>query len=445
MMSRRRLFPALVLVLVLKAASSAQEVSFRKDLAPLLHRRCAGCHGEESSKGGYRLDTFARLRKAGDSELSPVTAGKPEESELYRLLIEPDPHDRMPQKADALPAQEIALVERWVREGAPYDGGSEDRRLVELARETLLQPAPQLYSRPAPVTALTFSPDGKQLVVSGYYEVTLWNLDGTQLVRRIGGLPERVNSIAWHPSERLLAIGGGSPGMWGTVMLVNLADDDKVQVLCDLTDAVQSVAFSPDGNRLVAGCGDRTVRVFATASGKEERVLKHHADWVQSVAFQSAGKFALSSSRDRTVRVFDAATGEVESAYQGHSTPVTAAAFTPDGARAVSSSGGREVHLWNTRNGERRSLIKDLSSRVQQLLAGRLGVVASTADCLIHVFQLSGRHEFVTLVGHGDQVQALALSPDEQWIASGSQDGEVLLWSMHCGTWVQRWTPSPIR
>jgi WD40 repeat protein len=370
---------------------------------------------------------------------------KPEESELYRLLIELDPHDRMPQKANSLPPHEIALVERWVREGALYDGGSEDRRLVELTQETLLQPAPRLYSRPAPVTALTFSPDGKQLIVSGYYEATLWNLDGTQLVRRIGGLPERVNSIAWHPGGKLLAIGGGSPGMWGTVMLVNLAGDDEVQVLCDLAETVQSVAFSPDGHRLVAGCGDRTVRVFETSSGKEERVLKHHADWVQSVAFQAAGKLALSSSRDRTVRVFDAATGEVESAYQGHSTPVTAAAFTPDGARAVSSSGGREVHLWNTRNGERRSQIKDLSSRVQQLAVGRLGVVASTADGLIHVYQLSGRHEFVTLVGHRDQVQALALSPNEQWIASGSQDGEVLLWSVHCGTWVQRWTPSPMR
>ena len=57
---------------VASGASGSPAVSFKKDVAPLLQRRCVTCHGEESAKGGYRLDTFARLSKAGESDLAPI-------------------------------------------------------------------------------------------------------------------------------------------------------------------------------------------------------------------------------------------------------------------------------------------------------------------------------------------------------------------------------------
>src|SRR5678816_2754136 len=83
-------------------------VSFRAEIAPLLQRRCGVCHDAEQAKGRYRLDTYERLLKPGESDLAPIVAGKPGESELYSLLLEHSPEDRMPQKADPLPEREIA-------------------------------------------------------------------------------------------------------------------------------------------------------------------------------------------------------------------------------------------------------------------------------------------------------------------------------------------------
>src|SRR6185436_1855744 len=97
---------------------------------------------------------------------------------------------------------------------------------------------------------MAFSPDGSQVAVSGYYELTIWNIEDGTLVSRIGGLPERITSIAWHPRLPLLAVAGGSPMQWGTVALAdptNLAAD---RYLCDLPEVALSVAFSPDGTRL---------------------------------------------------------------------------------------------------------------------------------------------------------------------------------------------------
>jgi len=102
-----------VLWLVLALANSAMgEVSFRRDVAPILLKQCQGCHGAEKSKGKFRLDSFERLMKAGESKDAPVAAGKPGASAIYRLITAKDEDDRMPQKADPLPAAQSQASSR---------------------------------------------------------------------------------------------------------------------------------------------------------------------------------------------------------------------------------------------------------------------------------------------------------------------------------------------
>ena len=81
------------------------------------------------------MDTFERLMKPGESDLAPITPEQPKDSELYNLLLEHSPEDRMPQKADPLPEAEIALIERWISEGAVCDASSPQQPLVEMVRE----------------------------------------------------------------------------------------------------------------------------------------------------------------------------------------------------------------------------------------------------------------------------------------------------------------------
>lgn len=435
---------SILLFLSIAPARSEAPVSFRAEVAPLLHRRCAACHQEDSAKGRYRLDSFARMIRPGESDLPPIVPRRPEESELYRLLLEPAAEDRMPQKADALPPAEIALLERWIREGAIYDGGSPERPLVELARESLLHAAPAHYSRPAPVTALAFSPDGALLAVSGYYEVTIWNLADGALAQRIGGLPERINALAWHPQRNLLAVAGGSPGQWGGVALVDPGAGFQVRYLCDLPETALGVTFSPDGALLAAGNGDRTIRFFDTASGKQTRVLRQHADWVQAVAFSPDGRLLVSASRDRTARVFKVATGELETTFSDHDAPLLGAAFL-DNDTVVSLARGRSVLTWDVKKGERKAEFTGLPADVPQFAAGPFGVLTAGADSRVRVYQTSDRKELFAFAGHRDVVQSLALAPSGEIFASGSADGTVCIWSLACGTWVQRFIASPRR
>ena len=86
---------------------------------------------------------------------------------------------------------------------------------------------------------------------------------------------------------------------------------EELKSLAGHTDAVLSVAFSPDGSRIISGSYDNTVRVWDATSGEELRSLAGHTDRVWSVAFSPDGSRIVSGSSDQTVRVWDAKSGEV--------------------------------------------------------------------------------------------------------------------------------------
>jgi WD40 repeat protein len=348
----------------------------------------------------------------------------------------------MPQKAGALPAEEIALFERWLNAGAIYDGGDPARPLAELVREIYLRPAPSRYARPIPITALAFSGDAKRLAVSGYREVTIWNPAEGTLARRLGGMPERISALAWHPKRNLIAVAGGTPGQWGTVALVDAGHGYKIRLLCDLPEMALSVAFSRDGETIVAGCGDRTMRLFDTATGNQIRVLRQHSDWVQAVAFNPGGTLLVSASRDRTARVFDAKTWEIEASYQDHDTPLLAAAFSPDGSRVFTTARGHG-HVWHPGKANKRGELEELGGDARQLATGPFGVAAACADGAVRLYQGEGGRPWLTLTGHHDAVQSIAAAPPGVWLASGSADGEVIVWSLDCATSISRFTAVP--
>jgi WD40 repeat protein len=411
--------------LLLAFAAPAAPVSFQKEIAPLLQRRCASCHDAESNKGKYRLDTFARMMKPGDSDQAPIVAAKPADSQLISLLHEANAEDRMPQKADPLPENEIALIERWIAEGANFDGGSPQRPLVELVRETMLGDAPVVYARPIPATALAFSPDASQIAVGGYHEVTIWNVADGSLSTRIGGLPQRIMSVAWHPSLPLLAVAGGTPMQWGTIALVDPTGITPPRFLCDLSETGLSVAFSPNGKYLAAGAGDRTVRLFDPVSGRQRHILKVHADWVQTVSFSPDGNELLTSSRDRTARVIDPEKGEVVASYTNHDSPLLGAVFAPDGKRAWTLARGGVMHQWDAGNGQNKAEVK--GAEFQQIAMSNGGLLAITAGGELRRYPVEGSKVEATYNLPSSPSAACIVSPDAARLAIGGFDGSIAI------------------
>ena len=278
------LVPLAQTIVAADAAESTSSVSFSKAIAPLLQQKCATCHGPEKTKGGYQLHTFAALMKPGESKETPIVAGAPARSHLFQLLIAKDPDDRMPQKDDSLPPLQIALVERWIKEGAKFDGADPKATLASLLPQGNHPDPPASYARPVPILALAFSPDGRELATSGYHEITIWNPSDGTLLRRIKNIPQQVQALSFSHDGSMLAVCGGTPGRSGEAKLINPKDGTVIKTLATTTDFLLALAFSPDGLRLIVGGADNTIRIFNVADGKEERRIEQHADWVMGLA-----------------------------------------------------------------------------------------------------------------------------------------------------------------
>jgi WD40 repeat protein len=112
---------------------------------------------------------------------------------------------------------------------------------------------------------------------------------------------------------------------------------------------VNSVAFSPDGKRIVSGGYDKTIRLWDVATGTQiGEPLRGHMRWVTSVAFSPDGKQIVSGSFDNTIRLWDAATGtQIGEPPLGHKGAVLSVAFSPDGKRIVSGSEDKTIRIWD--------------------------------------------------------------------------------------------------
>jgi hypothetical protein len=125
--------PAATPAATVEQATGKETVSFAKDIAPILSPLCTGCHGTNNNpRGGFSLNTMAGLIKGGDRG-EPILPGKPADSLLIKKLKGTADGARMPMGLAPLDAAKIAKIEKWIEEGAKFDGPSPDQPIAEVA------------------------------------------------------------------------------------------------------------------------------------------------------------------------------------------------------------------------------------------------------------------------------------------------------------------------
>jgi mono/diheme cytochrome c family protein len=109
-----------------RPATPAQLAYFEKNVRPILVNRCYNCHSDAFKEaGGLRVDVGIAIFTGGND--GPVIVpGHPEKSLLIQRIKSADAHKRMPQESnEPLPAEEIATLEAWVKDGAAWPDETE--------------------------------------------------------------------------------------------------------------------------------------------------------------------------------------------------------------------------------------------------------------------------------------------------------------------------------
>lgn len=253
-------------------------------------------------------------------------------------------------------------------------------------------------------------------------------------------------SVDWSPDgTRIVTAGADLAGdniatAWNALTggnVVNYYGDGNI---------VYSGEWSPDGTRIASGAGPFG-KIWDASSGTTLTTYTGHLtdpghilttiEWApdgQRVA--SAGiTFASDVTDDTTVQIWNPATGEHLLTYSGHTSDVTTLAWSPDGRWIASASRNRSVgspvHVWDTQTGQLLLMYSGHTAPVNALAWSPDGtrVASASDDATVQIWNSQTGKGELMYRGHIASVNAVGWSPDGTLMASGSQDRSVQIWS----------------
>ena len=419
-----------------QAPARPDRVSFRDTVAPILAKKCLGCHGDRKASGGLNMATFSSLKRggkvAGDTILE---AGDPDASYLIES-IGPGGSPRMPYKLPPLSDAEIAVLTRWVNEGATYDGPSPEATPLVTYVDVLAGLPKVALKTPAadPVASVAFSPDGRSLVAAVGRQVLLYDLATSKAVATLGEHPGPITSVRFTRDGKSLVAAGGRAGLFGSFTLWDVATRRRGFEAKGHADTILAAEFAPDGKTLATAGYDKLILIWDLATGKVKNTLRDHSDSVFGLAFSPDGKVLASCAADRTVKLWDMATGKRAATLSESTAELYSLLFTPDGSRVVAAGVDRSIRMWRVDHApphlEHSTFAHDAPIVRLAVSADGTMLASSAEDRTVRLWTLESLAPREAIPSQADWVQALAFSPDAKRLALGRYDGSLGLWDV---------------
>ncbi|KAL1719160.1 WD40-repeat-containing domain protein [Schizophyllum commune] len=217
-----------------------------------------------------------------------------------------------------------------------------------------------------------------------------------------------IRSVCFSPDGKYLATGAEDR----QIRIWDIAKKSIKHIFDGHQQEIYSLEFSYDGRLIVSGSGDKTARIWDMQDGTSKVLAINDQDslnadaGVTSVAISPDGRLVAAGSLDTAVRIWDVESGVLLERLRGHRDSVYSVAFTPDGKGLISGSLDKTLKYWD---------VSGLARGAARRAPGRGGDEKNSL-CTMN------------FTGHKDYVLSVAVSPDGQWVVSGSKDRGVQFW-----------------
>lgn len=289
------------------------------------------------------------------------------------------------------------------------------------ARDALTQsallPLRGIFSDPARVMAVAFSPDGDELASGDFNGMVVLRNEQTG-ASRAWKAEQVVNTLAFSPDGKTLV----TSGYGGIVTLWDVASGKRVTSWAT-GHSVWSVAFSPDGRTVAIGGDVGQIGLWDVTTGGH--VVWNDPNIIGTVAFTPDGKELITTDSLGVVRVWELATRTQIATWSVGSSAF--AAVSPDGNTLAVTDADGQIVLIDRASGQR-TILSD-GSALNQVVFSPNGQSLASADSagLVSIWDLAT--ETRTSLNAGTAVSSIAFSPDGQTLAAGDVNGRVIRWS----------------
>ncbi len=424
-------------------ADDSSQPDFNRQLAPILSQNCIACHNAKTAEGGLNLESHASLMQGGDSGVA-IEPSRPQDSQLLlRMASDDDPMPPLDNAVGArrLTADEIELFRKWISAGGPAPELENKMQFQWQAIPDGLQP----------IYAIATSPDGNYLSYGrgSLVTVTSQNVlspDSRQqtLIDPSLSLPEQgsadesaptthldiVQSLAFSPDSQRLATGGfRNVKLWRRVT-------EPTQRLDGLTQADGVHAISPNGRWIAHSSGEHMLEITDYEKRQSHRFLDTHTAPIVSLAWLGTSPLLLSCDSQGKMWLTAAHTNDAQ--------PVTSATpFIAQTMRAIdesrlmaiddqgqlhelsiSTEDGNSAHRCSARAVPGWDSVVDLAlASVEPAQA-----VMATKDGKLRLVALADM-QTLREIDTQQPVRSVSISPDAQRIAALPPTGPALVWN----------------
>jgi WD40 repeat protein len=432
-------------------------VDFEKEVLPILRSNCLACHNVSVAESELVLETPRMILKGGVSGPA-VVPGKADDSLLFTMsahredpVMPPADNDR---NAHNLSPEQLGLLRLWINEGATGE--------VTGSGPIAWQPLPASLH---PIYAVAVSPDGSHAAAACANQVFVYDVVARREICRLND-PEllaaiqtsgtssahldiahldTVQSLAFSPDGERLATGS-----FRTVSIWRHPHNVRIAELAAADADVACMAVSPDGAVAAIGEAGGRIHLDDVATGRRLRTLTGHGEGVSGLAFNAAGDRLLSGSLDRTVRMWNVADGQQVGTLQT-SSPVTAIALMLEGTQVAVATDDNVIRTWplpgspavpQTADAAASAATPPAAAQPIKQFVGHAARITSLVPIDTHASRLlSGSHDGTARVwdaaggnqvasyDDGGLITSVAIRLDGKRIATASEFGRVKLWN----------------